>query len=92
MNDILQVQWKVHDQAIESRVGDETVILHLENGTYFGLDPIGTRIWELLKESKGPSAICDALAEEFDTPLDKVTDDLRALLNELKVNNLLIAS
>ncbi len=28
--------------AMESRLGEETVILHLGSGTYFGLDAVGT--------------------------------------------------
>ena len=34
-----------HGDAMESRLGDETVILHLGSGTYFGLDAVGTLIW-----------------------------------------------
>jgi hypothetical protein len=33
------------DHQVSSQLGDETVILHLEDGVYYGLDPVGTSIW-----------------------------------------------
>jgi hypothetical protein len=33
-------------------VGDETVILDLANGTYYGLDPVGARMWQLMSEGQ----------------------------------------
>ena len=50
MTDILDRHLAPSPDAAESAVGNETVILHLVNGTYYGLDPVGTRIWGLIKE------------------------------------------
>lgn len=49
MSDLLHSQWRITDQAIANAVADETVILHLGNGTYYGLDPIGAKLWEALQ-------------------------------------------
>jgi len=35
----------VPPHVIARRVGEDTVILDLASGTYFGLDPVGARIW-----------------------------------------------
>ena len=48
---------KLSDKAVfrpshGPQVGDETVILDLASGTYFGLDPVGARIWALMGEGK----------------------------------------
>jgi len=37
-------------QVMARTVGDETVILDLASGTYYGLDPVGARIWQLMSE------------------------------------------
>jgi hypothetical protein len=90
MTDILAENLNPSSDAVESAVGDETVILHLKSGTYFGLDPMGTRIWAMLKEGVGPADICTRLTEEFDVGRDVVMADARRFLSELKANDILV--
>ena len=80
VSDTLEARWRISDQAIANAVADETVILHLGNGTYFGLDPIGARLWEALKAGNPPSSICEAVLEAHDVEPDQLNADLRALL------------
>ena len=90
MTDILTQPLAPSPDAVESRVGDETVILHLKSGTYFGLDATGTRIWALVKEGVAPAAICDRLTEEFDVTAEAAEADVRRFLGELKANDILV--
>ena len=90
MTDIFDLRLKPSADAVESSVGDETVILHLKSGTYFGLDPMGTRIWSMLKEGMNPPAICARIVEEFDVAPDVVEADVRRFLSDLKANDLLV--
>jgi hypothetical protein len=76
--------------ATESRVGDETVLLHLKSGIYFGLDATGTRIWALLKEGLAPGAICARIAAEHDVPLETIEADTRRFLGELRDNDIIV--
>ena len=71
------------DQAIDSAVGDETVLLELASGTYYGFDSVGTRIWTLLKEGRTPSEICAGLTEDFDVSAEQVEADVARFLDEL---------
>lgn len=71
------------DHVVESGVGDETVLLHLENSTYYGFDAIGTQIWAGLKAGEAPRTICAALAAAYAVPLAQVEDDARRFLAEL---------
>lgn len=70
-------------EAAGTNVGDEVVILHLESGKYFGLDPVGTRIWDLLSEETTLAAICEQLQQEFDVMPEVLRADVRALLGSL---------
>jgi len=65
------------------------VILHLGNGTYYGLDPIGAKLWEALQEGELPAAICPALLETYDVAPERLEADLRDLLGELAANDLI---
>jgi hypothetical protein len=89
VSDSLQTQWRISDQAIANAVADETVILHLGNGTYYGLDPIGAKLWEALEAGERPAAICAALLETYDVAPERLEADLRALISDLAANSLI---
>lgn len=89
MTDILERHWEPSRDAVESRVGDETVILHLTNGTYYGLDAVGTRIWALLKEGLQPPEICARIAEEYDVAPKIAAADARRFLDDLRANGII---
>lgn len=44
----------------------EAVILNLKNGKYYGLNPVGAEIWNLLKKPVRLSKIVKRLLSEFD--------------------------
>jgi hypothetical protein len=69
--------------AVARGVGGELVILHLGSGTYFGLDEVGTRIWQLLGEGLSTAAVCDRLVEEYEVERAVLERDLEALIGEL---------
>ena len=70
-------------QVMARTVGDETVILDLANGTYFGLDPVGARMWALMGEGKTLAAICEHMLEEYEVSRDDLERDTLRLTQEL---------
>ena len=70
-------------QVMARTVGDETVILDLASGTYFGLDPVGARIWELMEEGKTLSEVCGQMLEEYEVSRDDLERDVLRLAQEL---------
>jgi len=64
-------------------VGGETVLLDLASEQYFGLDEVGTRVWQLLNEGEGFAAMIDALLEEYEVERDRLEADVRDLLGSL---------
>jgi hypothetical protein len=73
-------------------VGAETVILDLESGTYFGLDPVGARIWQLLSEGKTLADTCGAIQDEFEVGAAEAEKDLLALVEDLAAQGLVRAA
>ena len=90
MTDILNRSLAPSPDAAESAVGDETVILHLVNGTYYGLDPVGTRIWAMIKDGVAMPAICATLADEYGVALATVEADARKFLSDLEAQGILV--
>jgi hypothetical protein len=70
-------------------VQGEAVLLQLDNGEYFGLDEVATRIWQLLVENGDLSVVCDALREEYDVAADEAANDVTRLVDELVAKHLL---
>jgi hypothetical protein len=74
--------------VIYRTIGEEAVLLNLETGIYFGLDPIGTRIWELALEHD-VRTVCRTLEAEFDATPEVIERDVLALLDSLLAKGLL---
>jgi hypothetical protein len=70
-------------EVMARTVGDETVILDLASATYFGLDPVGARIWELMGEGKTLGEICELMLVEYEVARDVLEADTLRLAQEL---------
>ena len=73
----------VSPDVISQEVSGETVLLDLNSENYFGLDEVGTRIWQLIKETNDLQAIYSTLLEEYDVSEDRLQQDLDTLLAEV---------
>lgn len=90
MSDVLNTAWKISEHAVANAVGGETVILHLENSNYYGLNAVGTVLWEGLSQGKMPAAICDQILEDFEVERSVVENDISKFLTELEENELIL--
>ncbi len=70
-------------EVMARQVGEETVILDLASGTYFGLDPVGARIWQLVSEGRALMEVCEVMLAEYDVSRDEIERDLTELLDAL---------
>jgi Coenzyme PQQ synthesis protein D (PqqD) len=82
----------ISPNAVARQVGDETVILHLRSGIYFGLDPIGARIWRLMAEEKSLDEICDVLLQEYEVSREQLRSDMTMLIKDLLGHELISTS
>jgi len=75
--------------VIAKMIGTEMVLLDYDRGIYYGLNPVGARIWQLLSDGKNESEIVELLAEEYDAERAAIAADVAALLRELRERGLL---
>jgi len=78
----------VQDQ-VSTNLEDEAVILHLRKGVYYGLNPVGARIWSFLQEPHSVGEIRDMILEEYDVAPQSCEQDILELLKELLSNGLI---
>jgi hypothetical protein len=82
---------KVSDTVLSSQLGDESVILDHQHGLYFGLEGVGSFVWEKIQEKEMTVAqIKEAVAEEFDADDATIDTDLNTLLAQLKEEQLIM--
>mgnify|MGYP000103167339 CR=1 FL=1 len=73
-----------------TEVDGETVVMNVVTGSYYGMNEIGTRIWEFLETPLSIGDLCNKLTEEYDADLETVQGDLLPYLGELEREQLII--
>jgi len=66
----------------------ETVILEFDKGAYFGLDDIGTVIWQLLQSPRPVRALCQTIVEQYEVDPVVCEHDIVRLLEQLHAERL----
>ncbi len=70
--------------VISQEVSGETVLLDLESENYFGLDEVGTRIWQLIQETGSLRDVYDTLLAEYEVSEEQLRSDLENLVSEIE--------
>jgi hypothetical protein len=80
---------KVPAETLAREIDGELVIISVTQETYFGLDEVGTRIWQLLTTSPRIQDAFDTLLDEFDVDSETLAGDLGRLVGELEAHGLI---
>ncbi|GJM41134.1 MAG: hypothetical protein DHS20C20_14160 [Ardenticatenaceae bacterium] len=71
------------EEFITSTVENEVVMMSLEKGNYYGLDSIGSFIWENMAQPTTVETLCQKLTEKFDVKPEQCQADVLVFLSEL---------
>ena len=86
----LQSKVRVPADVLFREIDGEAVILSLDTGRYFGLDPVGTRMWQELNRHGGVERAHRTLAERYDIDAERLLADLLSMIDKLVVQGLLV--
>ena len=64
-----------NEAIVFTDLDDTVVMMDVDEGQYYELDPIGARIWALIESPRPVAEICDALAGEYDVDPDTCRQD-----------------
>ena len=76
-------------ELVSSDIDGEVVMMSIENGKYYGLDKVGSRIWEVLENSLSVSELIDQLLVEFEVERETCEKDVMYFLQKLDDDNML---
>jgi hypothetical protein len=85
----LQSTIHIPKDVLFREIAGEAVILNVATGIYYGLNDVGTRMWQLLAEHGCLDPAYQTLLSEYDVPSDQLQADLFKLVDDLSAKGLL---
>jgi hypothetical protein len=76
-------------ELVSSDLDGETVLLSIETGKYYNMDPIGSRIWKLIEEPRSVSQLINILLNEFEVEKKQCEQEVLTFLNKLAGDHLI---
>ena len=81
---------KNEEKFLSSDLGDEMVMMNLENGNYIGLNDVGRDIWEHIDGQASIAEMITKIVEEYDVSEEECAKDILEYLNEMHTKGLVI--
>ncbi len=79
----LQQKFTLSKEVLSQEVDEESVLLDMKSESYFGLDEVGTRIWQLLKNGSDLQNVFEILLAEYEVGEDELKKDLQEHIAQL---------
>jgi Coenzyme PQQ synthesis protein D (PqqD) len=79
----------VAGHQVSCPLGDEAAILNLKNSVYYGVNPVGARVWNLLQRPRSVGELRDTLLEEYEVDRERCEQDLLGLLEKMRSEGLI---
>ena len=70
-------------QVLQQLIEGQLMLLDLTQQRHFGLDEVGSRVWNLLSQSPETDAVVAALLAEYDVEEEQLRRDLSHLIDRL---------
>lgn len=84
------MKYRVQKSVVSTIDKGEYVLLNTRNGKFYGLDVVGTQVWDLIKKGESKKTIIKKIAKTYNVSRKIVEKDVDDLLSELCKNELVI--
>jgi Coenzyme PQQ synthesis protein D (PqqD) len=78
------------EQIIVQKGSKEVLLFNMDDGSYYALNEVGNRIWELCDGTHKVAQLVCMLAKEYNAPADIIETDILELLEDLRSKNLIV--
>ncbi len=78
-----------NNQIINGALEDNLVMMNVEKGKYFGLNPVGKRIWELIGQPVSVNEIVTSLQAEFEVSPEQCLAEVQEFLLKMEKSDLI---
>ena len=84
--------WHHHKDVVTQENRGGAFLLHMESGTYFGLDTIGLELWSQLKSPSEIDDLSQFLVQNYNLNPDQAFTDCKEFINSLIESELIVES
>lgn len=71
-----------------NNLGEDVVMMDIEEGAYYGLEGVAARIWEFAETPVSVGSLCDKLTGEYEVSPEKCREEVAAFLGDLLNRNI----
>lgn len=61
----------------------DLVMMSISQGTYYGINPVGGRIWSLLEQPASVASLCNTIVSEFEVSKEQCEQDVLQFVEQL---------
>ncbi len=87
-----EMRISIAEDVLFRELDGESVILNLKSERYFGLDEVGTRMWEVLSSCESIEDAYEVLLSEYNVVPEQLRNDLYKLIENLVEHGLVNVS
>ena len=81
---------KRQQQIIVQKGSQDVLLFNMDDGSYYALNEVGNRIWELCDGTHGVAQLVSILVKEYDAPTKIIEMDVMEVLEDLRSKNLIV--
>jgi hypothetical protein len=85
-------QISIGPRVVSQEIDGEAIVLNLDSSRFFGLDEVGTRMFQLVRDFADPEQVLSQLLTEYDADEATLRRDLGVFLDELTRSGILTAA
>ncbi len=85
-----KVQFRISDEVVSQEIDGETVLLDMQGEEYFGLNEVGTRVWQLLQQPSTIDILFSTMIKEYAVNEKELRGDLNDIIQQLLSAGLIV--
>jgi len=78
------------EQIIVQKGSQDVLLFNMDDGSYYALNEVGNRIWDLCDGTHRMAEMVAMLAKEYDAPAEIIETDILEVLDDLRSKNLVV--
>ena len=81
---------RVDANLLVSQLAGETVLMNTTTGDYFGINAVGTKIWNLLAQPVSTDSLLESLVGSYDISMEQCRIEVKQFLQNLESRKLVV--
>jgi len=87
----MNTKWRVSPEVLSSKIDKEVILMSIKADSYFGLDPIGSHIWDLLsRQAATVNEFVELIKEEYEVDGETCKKDVQSFIDDMSVKKLIL--